>query len=105
MAKQKGFEQDWVKAKEQLLQFSHEAMQFAKKGEEEVRRLSHISRIHFDLTALELKRERLVYMIGKEYIRLKEPSEPSAALRNLVNDYKTLLKEQKVLKAKIDKKK
>ena len=63
------FKKEWEKTKNQLTKFSKEAARVAKKGEEELIKFSRQSKLHVNATAISLKKEKLYYMIGKEYMQ------------------------------------
>ena len=68
--KQYDFKKEWEKTKEQLVKFSKEAAIVAKKGEEELIKFSHRSKLHVDSTTASLKKEHLYYQIGKEFSKI-----------------------------------
>ena len=86
MPKEHDFKKDWEKARKQLDLFSKEAMVLAKKGEQEFIKLSHRSKLHLDSTAIDLKREQLYYLIGKEYVKANAPAQPTAAMVKLLDE-------------------
>lgn len=98
---QKDFKKEWPKIKKQLLDFSQQAVQMAKKGEKEFVRLSHRGKLHINSTALTLKKEHLYHLIGQEYIRAKCPAEPTAKLKQLIEEMQSIDKEQKTLDRQI----
>ena len=95
------FKKEWGRTKDQLIQFSRKAAKVAKKGEEELIKFSRQSKLHFDSTAATLKKEHLYHLIGKEYAGLKNPAKPSASLKKLVEELRTIEKEQRVIHRKI----
>jgi hypothetical protein len=95
--KKKDFKEEWPKIKQQLLDFSQQAVQMAKKGEKEFVRLSRRGKIHLDATALRLKQEHLYHLIGQEYVRAKCPAAPTAKLKQLIAEVNQIEKEQKTL--------
>ena len=97
----KDFEKEWPKIKKQLMSFSQQAMQMAKKGEKEFVRLSQRGKLHLDSTALNLKKEHLYHLIGQEYIRAQCPVKPNAKLQQLIDEVANIEKEQKILKRQI----
>ena len=101
MTNQKKFKEDWPQIKKQLLDFSQQAVQMAKKGEKEFVRLSHRGKLHLNSTALTLKKEHLYHLIGQEYIRAKCPSEPTPKLKQLVDEISRIEREQKTLERQI----
>ena len=98
MTEKKDFQKEWPKIKKQLLNFSQQAVQLAKKGEKEFVRLSHRGRLHLDSTALNLKKEHLYHLIGQEYVRAKCPAKPNQKLQQLITEIEGIEKEQKILK-------
>ena len=105
MGKQYDFKKEWEKTKKSLIKFSKEAAEVAKKGEAELIKISKQSKLHIDSTATTLKKEKLYYLIGKEYAKAKNPAKPSAKLVKLMEELKELNKEQKALKGKLQGKK
>lgn len=101
MKSQNDIKKEWEKTKKQLSQLSKEMVHFAKKGEEEILKLSKKGKLHLDATATNLKKEKLYYLIGREYIKLKDPASPNQKLQKLVEEYKDLEQEQRALQKKI----
>lgn len=101
MAKEHDFKKDWEKARQQLNQVSKEAVKLAKKGEQEFVKFSHRGKLHLDSTAIDLKREQLYYLIGKEYVNAKAPAEPTAALTKLLDELEKINKEQKTVRSEL----
>jgi len=97
------FKKEWEETKNKFVKFSKEAADIAKKGEVELIKISRKSKLHIDSTAISLKKEKLYYLIGKEYAKAKNPANPSARLTKLVEELKQAEKEQKVLKSKFKK--
>jgi len=95
------FRKEWPKIKKELIHAGEEAVKVAKKGEKEVRRLSQKGKWQFDVTAMRLKQNHLHTLIGKEYIKAKKPSEPTAALKKYVNEWHKIEREIKSLERKI----
>ena len=93
---------DLEKAKQQLSKLSKEASQLAKKGEEQLIKLSSRGKLHFDSTAAGLKLEQLYYLIGKEYV--SHSGHRTAKMTQLLDQHKKVTREQKSLKAKLDQK-
>lgn len=86
MGTQYDFKKEWPEIKKQLVKLSNEALDFAKKGEKEIVRISKQGKLHVDATALTLKKEQLYHRIGKEYIKAKCPDAPTSKLKKLIND-------------------
>lgn len=105
MNSQYDFKKEWEKTKKQLIQISRQATEVAKRGEKELIKISQTGKIHFDSTANTLKKEKLFYSIGKEYVGLKDPGAPSKKLTNLLKELKDLEKKQTSLKNKLKPKK
>jgi len=99
---QHDFKKDWERTREQLIKFGKEATILAKKGEVELRKFSKRSKLHMDATALNLKKEKLFYMIGKEYVKTESPAE-SIKLTKLSNEVKKTEKQQQALRVKLKK--
>ena len=73
----------------------------AKKGEVEFAKLSKRSKLHIDSTTLTLKKEHLYYLIGREYSKLKDRSQPSTALTEFLAELEAADKEQRELQKKL----
>ena len=98
MKSQRDLKKEWERTKKQLKQLSIEAIKFAQKGEKELVKLSRKSKWHLDSTAVLLKRDRLYFLIGREYAQLKDPRRPSRELQQLMNELKALEKEERSIK-------
>ncbi|MBZ0167800.1 MAG: hypothetical protein K8I00_13420, partial [Candidatus Omnitrophica bacterium] len=72
-----------------------------KKGEDEIITLSQKSKIQLEATTTNLKKEKLYYQIGKEYVQLSDTAKPSAKLTQLLEVYHDLEQEQKTLSTKL----
>lgn len=101
MPKEHDFKKDWEKARQQLNQFSKDALVLAKKGEEEFIKFSHRGKLHLDSTAIDLKREQLYYLIGKEYVKAKAPAQPTTAMVKLLDEIERIDKEQKAVRSEL----
>ena len=101
MSGQHDFKKDWEKTRLQLIKFSQEAAKIAKKGEEEIVKFSRQSKLRVDVTAMSLKREKLYYLIGKEYAYTKNPEVATPKLAKFVAELKRVDKKQLVLKNKL----
>ena len=95
------FKKEWEKTKKQMVKFSKEAAVVAKKGEEELIKFSHQSKLHIDATAASLKKERLYYLIGKEYVGAMKSGKQTAKLKKLLDEVETVDKEQNNLQGKM----
>ncbi len=95
------FKKEWPKTKKKLLEISQEALDLAKKGEERLLQLSQEGKLRLDAATLTLKKEKLFYLIGKEYVQAKCPSEKTAKIEKLLKELEQVEKQQKVLKAKL----
>lgn len=89
---------EWPKIREQLISVSQEALTLAKKGEGELVKFSQQSRLHIDSTALNLKKEHLFHLIGKEYVKAKTPGPQTPKLKKLLAEFDALEKHQRSLK-------
>jgi len=103
MTEKYDFKKDWPKMKKKLIAMSQEAVQLAKKGEEELVKFSHKSKLHIDATSLTLKKESLFYQIGKEYVRAKCPGTKTAKIKKLIGELEAVVKAERSLKRKIKK--
>src|SRR3989338_7180217 len=104
MNNQEEIKKEWQKTKEHWLKFSREAVKIAKLGEKELVRLSLQGRLHLDATAINLKKDKLYYLIGKEYVKLKNPAESSEGLRKYVAELRRVHKHQRSLMSQMEKK-
>lgn len=98
MVKEHDFKKDWEKARKQLDLISKEAIVLAKKGEQEFIKLSHRGKLHLSSTAIDLKREQLYYLLGKEYVKAKAPAQPTSAMTKWLEDLERIDKEQKTVR-------
>jgi len=101
MPGQYDFKKEWEKTKIQLEKFSKEAVKVAKKGEMELIKFSRQSKLHVDATAISLKREKLYYMIGKEYASAKDPEKTTPKLGKLITELQKINRRQLALKRKL----
>lgn len=101
MSEQYDFKKEWPKIKKKLMDVSQEAVVLAKKGEAELIKFSQKSKLHVDVAALNLKKEKLFYQIGKEYVRAKYPAEKTAKIKGLADELEGIVREEKVLQRKI----
>lgn len=99
--KQHDFKKDWDKIKERLIAMSQEAKVLAKKGEKELIKFSHKSKLHIDATSLTLKKEKLFYHIGKEYVRAKNSGKTSQKMSDMLEELSQVEKQERSLKRKI----
>src|SRR3989344_6140441 len=95
MSKEHDFKKDWEKARKQLNLVGKEAMVLAKKGEQEFVRFSHRGKLHLSSTAIDLKREQLYYLIGKEYVKAQTPAQPTSAMTKWLEELERIAKQQK----------
>ena len=101
MPTQYDFKKEWEKTRKQLTKFSQEAIEVAQKGEKELVRLSRVGKLHVDSAALGLKKERLFYLIGKEYVKANAPEKPTPQLDKFLSELKKADKEQENLQVKM----
>lgn len=99
------FKKEWDKTRVKLEKFSKEAVQVAKKGEKEFVEFSRKSKLHIDATAINLRKERLYYMIGKEFAQGKEVETSNPKLKKLLTELSKANRQQVVLKRKLNVKK
>ena len=95
------FKQDWTKIKEQLLDFSQQAIDMAKKGEEQIVKFSQKGRLHLSSATLKLKKEQVLHLVGQEYIRAKCPAAPTPKLKRLIDELNKIDQERKILAKQI----
>ena len=101
MTQQQFFQKEWPKIKRELLRVSQEAMTLAKKGEVQLRHISHQGKLQFDVAALALKKEHLFFQIGQEFIKSEYPGPHSPQIRRLLNEFHKIEKQQQVIRRKI----
>ncbi len=101
MPKEHDFKKDWEKARKQLNLISKEALVLAKKGEQEFVKLSHRGKLHLNSTTIDLKREQLYYLIGKEYVKASAPAQPTATITKLLGELERIDKEQKAVRSEL----
>ncbi|MDD3375552.1 MAG: hypothetical protein PHY73_07530 [Candidatus Omnitrophica bacterium] len=101
--KTKSFEDKLEEIKKKFSIFSKEAMVLAKKGEKEFVRLSKEGKLHVDSATVGIKREHLLYLIGKEYVRLNCPGEKSEKLKKFMKELEDLKKKDSALKRTLKK--
>lgn len=101
MPGQYDFKKEWEKTRKQLAEFTKEAGRVAKRGEMELIKFSRQSKLHVDATAISLKKEKLYYMIGKEYVHATDPEKTTSQLRKLLAELEKINKRQSVLKRKL----
>lgn len=95
------FKSEWEKARKQLLKFSKEAEVIAKKGEKELVKIYNTGKLHIDSTAVGLRKEKLFYQIGKEYVKTRKSKKESASLKKMLEELNKIDKEQRNLKTKL----
>ncbi len=101
--KEKDFSKNWADIKKQFINVSQEALVLAKKGEKELVRFSKTGKLHVDAATLSVRKEQLLYLIGKEYLHLDCPGEKSPKLTKLINELKQGKKKKTLLKRTIRK--
>src|SRR5437867_11181099 len=105
MTLQQDLKKNWPKAKKQIEKLGKEALIVAEKGKKELIRFSHESKIRLDITSLELKKERLFYLIGKEFVKEHCPGNNSETLAKFIQELETVSQQQKSLQTEMEKKK
>lgn len=101
MSAQFDFKKEWEKTKKQLMEFGKEATKIAQRGEKELVKFSEKSVLHIDATAANLRKEKLFYQIGKEYVGQLRTKKESAQLKKLLDELSLVEKEGQALKRKI----
>ena len=96
------FKKEWEKTRLQLAKFSKEAVKIAKKGEKELVEFTRRSRLRVDSTAISLKKEKLYYLIGKEYANTMGPDKVEPKLQKLVDELNKANKRQLALKRRLN---
>jgi predicted hydrocarbon binding protein len=102
MSEKYDFKKEWPNIKKKLVSMSQEAIVLAKKGEEELVKFSQKSKLHIDATSLNLKKEKLFYQIGKEYVKAKCPAAKTAKLTKFMEELAQIEKEERVLRRRIN---
>ena len=95
------FKKEWEKTKKQLMKFSQEAINIAKKGEQEILDFSKKGKLFIDSKAISLKKDSLYRQIGEAYVKLRDPSKPTVRLKKLVEEVKKIDKEERSLKKQL----
>ena len=98
MTLEQDIKKNWPKAKKEIERLSKEALVVAEKGKKELIRFSKESRLRLDLTSLELKKEHLYYLIGKEFVKANYPVAKADKLKKLMQELKKVSQEQKSLR-------
>jgi len=101
MSGQYDFKKEWEKTRGQLTKFSKEAMVVAKKGEKELMKFSRQSKLYVDVTAIKLKKDKLYYMAGKEYMQASVSEHATPKLTKFANEFEKMNREQVALERKI----
>ena len=101
MTLEQDLKKNWPKAKKQFEKFSKEALIVAEKGKKELVRFSKESKLRFDMTSLELKKEHLYYLIGKEFIKGNYPVPQDEKFKKMVQEVKKVNQEQKSLREEL----
>ena len=101
MSNQYNFKKEWESTKKQLVKFSKEAMDVVKKGEKEIVKFSKKTKLQIDTTAINLKKEKLYYLIGKEYVKKGNSSKQSVKMKKLIDELKSAQKDVKDIKGKL----
>lgn len=95
------FKKEWVKIKGNLDKFSREFSALAKQGEKEVVKITSLGKLQVDSTAIILKKEHILHLIGKEYIKMKCPGTKSARMKELLVELNELNKSHRRTKQAI----
>ena len=103
MDKKFDYKKEWENTRKKLLKFGREATVLVKKGEKELVDFSQKSKMQIDVAALSLRMEKLYYLIGKEYVRLRDKSKPTDRLRKSLLNLEEIKKQQISLKGKLKK--
>ncbi|OGX09081.1 MAG: hypothetical protein A2Z88_08195 [Omnitrophica WOR_2 bacterium GWA2_47_8] len=101
MPKQTNFQAEWEKVRKQLDKLSQEAIVLAKKGEKEVVRISKKGKLQLDSANQNIQKEKLYYLIGKEYVKSQCPGEPTGRLKELLSQLEATETEIKKLDGRI----
>ena len=81
----------WKDTKKQLFKVSRETLDLLKKGEGEIVKASGKAKVNFENVLLKLKREQLLYIIGKEAVKLLKKSKvTNATLSKLLKEVKDI---------------
>lgn len=95
MPNQIDLQKEWVKAKDNLNKFSKDLSVLARNGEREIVRLSKLGKLQVDSTAMILKKEHILHLIGKEYLRMKCPGNKSLQMKELLAELNQVNKQHR----------
>lgn len=95
------FKQEWPKIKKQLGKLSQEAIQIAKKGEDQLLKLSHKGKMHVDSAALALKKEHLYHLVGKAYVQNQCGCPKSTKMQKLIAEVQQIERDIKSIRKRI----
>lgn len=105
MGSQYDFKKEWPKIKKELMRVSQEAVKLAKKGakkgEKELVKISKKGKLHLHVAKLNVKKEQLYHMIGKEYVKADCPATPTLKLKKFIDDLSKIDKQLLSLNKKI----
>ncbi len=105
MTIQQEIKKNWPKAKKELEKLGKEALIAAEEGKKQFVRFSKQSKLRLDITSLELKKEHLYYLIGKEFVKENCPGTYGDKLKKFIDDLKQVNREQGQLKKLLESKK
>jgi len=95
------FKKEWPKTKKKLMALSQDALDLVKKSEEKLVHLSKEGKLRIDAGTLGLKKEQVLYLVGKEYMKSKCPGDKSAKMKKLISELNSTERKIKVLNVKI----
>jgi len=103
--KKQNLQKVWEEAKEEAMRLSKDLSRWVKKGEKELVKFSGQAKVGYDIMGLKVKKEQLLYAIGKEYYAAaKAGGRPAAKVGKLVKQIKEIDEkialDQKLLKKK-----
>ncbi|MCD4727272.1 MAG: hypothetical protein K8R46_06400 [Pirellulales bacterium] len=92
---------EWPKIKKELVRVSREALELAKKGEEELIKITQKGKLHVDTTELNLKKEHLFLRHGKEFVKDKTEGPQTPKMKQHLKSLDKLEKEITATKKKL----
>lgn len=78
------FKEEWPLIRAQLLKLSQEALHLAKRGEDKIFKLSKDGKKKLEEAYRSLRREHILYLIGKEYVAAGTPGKKNPRLKELL---------------------
>ena len=89
MNNKKNFRQDWENVRLKASQIATTTAHLARRGEKSLRKLSLKGKWHLDITAIQLQKDHLYYLVGKEFLKSRK-KKTSATLDKYVREYQRI---------------